>query len=144
MYQELQQKEESDQLTDETINDIRTYFGLQTTVDKGDDVFEISPIHEVMEHVKDIQMSSPYRPGSEDDSDFRIEESSMQDEDEYDEIHIEGDGDVLYEEVDAIEEIDVDDYTDKIELELDSQPADVPTGDKTSVLTKTVDEEKYQ
>lgn len=145
MYQELQQKEESDQLTDETINDIRTYFGLQTTVEKEDDVFEVSPIHEVMEiDNKNIQMSPPYDPGSEDDSDFRIEESSMQDEDEYEEVHIEGDGDILYEEVDAIEEIDVDEYTDKIVSELDSQPADVPTGDKVSVLTKTADEEKYQ
>ena len=146
MYQELQQKEEADQLTDDTINDIRTYFGLSTTIDKGDDIFEISTINEenMMEHDdKDMQIIQRYCPVSEDESDFRIE-GSMQDDDEYAEIHIEGDEEVLYEEVDAIEEIDVDEYSEKIETELDSQPADVPTGDKISTLTKTADEEKYQ
>lgn len=146
MYQELQQKEESDQLTDDTINDIRTYFGLSTTIDKGDDIFEISTINEenIMEHDdKDMQIIQRYCPVSEDESDFRIE-GSMQDEDEYEEVHIEGDEEVLYEEVDAIEEIFVDEYSEKIETELDSQPADVPAGDKISTLTKTADEEKYQ
>ena len=55
MYQELQQKEESDLLTDESINDIRTYFGLNTTIDKGDDVFEISEVHEEMENDKNLR-----------------------------------------------------------------------------------------
>lgn len=142
MYQELQEKEETDQLTDDTINDIRSYFGLNTTYGKGDDVFEISTINEenLMDHVKDVQIVQRY---DEDDSDIRIE-GSMQDEDEYEEIHIEGDEEVLYEEVDAIEEIDVDEYSDKMESELDSQPIDVSAVDKLSVLTKTADEEKYQ
>lgn len=140
MYQELQQKEESDQLTDESINDIRTYFGLNT-IDKGDEVFEISTINEDIEIDKNMQIIQRYCPASEDESDFRTE-GSMQDEDEYEEIHNEGDQEILYEEVDAIEEID--EYTDKMELELSSQPADVIIGEKTSVLTKTADEEKYQ
>lgn len=143
MYQELQQKEESDQLTDESINDIRTYFGLNTTLDKGDQIFEISTINEDIEIDKDMQIIQRYCPASEDECDFRTE-GSMQDEDEYEEIHIEGDEEVLYEEVDAIEEIDVDEYSDKMDLELSSQTTDLTTAGKTSVLKKTADEEKYQ
>lgn len=143
MYQELQQKEESDQLTDESINDIRSYFGLNTTIDKGNDVYEISPVDVDIENDKEMQIIERYGPASEDDSDFRIE-YSIQDEDEYEEIHIEGDEEILYEEIDAIEEIDVEDFADKMELEVNSQSADVQSEEKTYVLSKTADEEKYQ